>query len=356
MILRHYTIRTIVELYHSSGNYVREASAAAVNGWQRFWFLPRDPATLSAMRIFVGMLLFYTHAVWAFDWQGFFGPAGWLDKAARTAPFMPPPGQAPSMFARWTWTHFDWIQDQSVLWALHWAALGVFVLLIFGLFTRTVAVLSWLIAVSYTQRNPQAMFGLDGINTMLSMYLWVGPCGACYSLDSWLKNRKEKNLAAGQGRGEALAVRPIELSITANIAIRLIQLHMCLIYLFSAIGKLQGESWGSGVALWGAVANREYQSLDATWLAAYPLVVSILTHLTVMWELTYSVLVWPRLWRPLVLAMAVGVHLGIGIWMGMMSFGLAMIVGNMAFVESYYVRTIVSGRASLVPATVNTRK
>ena len=338
-------------MYSLLRNYLKDAYDAAVNGWQRFWFLPRDPATLCVIRICVGLLLLYTHAVWTLDWDGFFGPAGWLDKAARAAPFLPPPGQEPSIFARWQWSHFDWFESQSTLWTLHWAALGVFAMLTVGFFTRTVAVLSWLIAVSYTQRNPQAMFGLDGINTMLAMYLWIGPCGDWYSVDAWLKRRQEQSRAAEQGRG--LAPRPIELSITANIAIRLIQCHMCLIYLFSAIGKLQGESWGSGVALWGAVANREYQSLDATWLAAYPLVVSILTHLTVMWELTYSVLVWPRLWRPLVLAMAVGVHLGIGLWMGMMSFGLAMIVGNLAFVESYYTRTLLSRRASLVPASVN---
>ena len=333
-------------------NYRKEASTAAVSGWQRFWFLPRDPATLCVLRICIGLLLLYTHAVWTLDWDGFFGPAGWLDKTARAAPFAPPPGEAPSIFARWQWSHFDWIESQAVLWTLHWVALGIFTLLVLGLFSRTAAVLSWLIAVSYTQRNPQAMFGLDGINTMLAMYLWIGPCGDWYSIDAWLRRRKESYQMAGQGRGDAPPVRPIELSITANISIRLIQLHMCLIYLFSAIGKLQGESWASGVALWGAVANREYQSMDATWLAAYPLVISILTHLTVMWELTYPVLVWPRLWRPLVLAMAVGVHLGIGLWMGMMSFGLAMIVGNMAFVESYYVRTILGGRASLVPASV----
>ena len=57
-------------------NKAIEVKAAAVNGWQRFWFLPRDPATLSAIRIAVGLLLLYTHAVWTLDWDGFFGSAG----------------------------------------------------------------------------------------------------------------------------------------------------------------------------------------------------------------------------------------------------------------------------------------
>jgi hypothetical protein len=45
-------------------------------------------------------------------------------------------------------------------------------------------------------------------------------------------------------------------------------------------------------------------------------------------------LVWPRLTRPLALAMAVPVHLGIGLAMGMMEFGLAMITANMAFLSA----------------------
>ena len=77
-------------------------------------------------------------------------------------------------------------------------------------------------------------------------------------------------------------------SITANLAIRLIQIHMCIIYLFSGLGKLQGESWWNGEAVWFSSANLEYQFLiDMTWLANHPYLVSLLTHLTVYWELTY---------------------------------------------------------------------
>ena len=38
-----------------------------VAGWNRFWFTPADPATLGAIRIFAGAMLFYTHLVWSLD-------------------------------------------------------------------------------------------------------------------------------------------------------------------------------------------------------------------------------------------------------------------------------------------------
>jgi hypothetical protein len=119
----------------------------------------------------------------------------------------------------------------------------------------------------------------------------------------------------------------------ANISLRLIQLSICVVYFFSGCGKLLGASWWEGTALWGAAANVQYRTLDLTWMAGHPLLVNALTLGTLFWEVSYAALVWPRLTRPLALAMAVLVHLGIGLTMGMMEFGLAMIVANLAFVS-----------------------
>ena len=121
------------------------------------------------------------------------------------------------------------------------------------------------------------------------------------------------------------------LSVTANIAIRLIQVHMCVIYLFGGISKLSGNTWWNGTAAWYAIANYEYQSLDMLWLAYYPFVIALASHVTVFWETFYCVLIWPRLTRPIFLALAVAVHGGIALCLGMITFGLAMLIANLAF-------------------------
>lgn len=82
-----------------------------------------------------------------------------------------------------------------------------------------------------------------------------------------------------------------------------------------------------------AIANYEYQSLDVTWLAHYPRLIALLTHVTVFWEAYYCFLVWPRVTRPLVLMVAVAVHGGIALFLGMPTFGLAMLIANVAFVS-----------------------
>lgn len=302
--------------------------------WNRFWFTPTDPATLSLIRVLAGSLLLYTHAVWSLDLEGFIGPNGWLPvEVIRTYSHTPPGADSPdSTF----WSVFYWIESTWLLWTVHIFALVVFACLFLGLFTRAAAVLAYLLAVSYAHRvTPGAFFGLDKVNCMLAMYLMLGPCGARYSLDRILRMR----------RGDTSY--PAE-SVTANLAIRLLQVHLCIIYLFSGIAKVEGENWSAGTAVWWAVANYEYQSFDMTWLAAWPVLVAVLTHVTVFWELSYCCLVWNCYTRPIVLWIAVGVHGGIALFMGMITFGLAMIYANLAFLRPETVRRWIDPMAARV--------
>ena len=80
---------------------------------------------------------------------------------------------------------------------------------------------------------------------------------------------------------------------------------------------------------------------DALQLLAQTWLIALLTHLTVFWETFYCFLIWPKLTRPICLAMAVGVHLGIAMCLGMKTFGLVMIIGNLAFVYPETVRDVV---------------
>ncbi len=302
-------------------DYFRKLYRSSFTGWSRFWFTPSDPTTLCLIRVLAGSLLLYTHLVWSLDLQSFFGPKGWVSPEALAAM----PGSRVGV-----WSHLFWIHSPTVLWISHIAALAVLLLFILGFMTRVMAVLAYLITVSYANRLiPQALFGLDDINAMLSMYLMLGPCGAKYSIDAWLRRRR-----AGEGG-------PLSPTVSANFAIRLIQVHMCVIYFFSALGKLAGGTWLGGQALWLAAANLEYQSVDLTWLAGWPRLINALTISAVLWELFYPVLIWPRLTRPLMLAMAVLVHGGIAIFLGMQTFGLAMLIGNLAFVRPDFLRNMI---------------
>ena len=76
-------------------------------------------------------------------------------------------------------------------------------------------------------------------------------------------------------------------------------------------------------------------------IGVQPKLTALMTHITVFWELFFIVLIWHRGWRPIVLLSAVAVHGGIAIAMGMITFGLVMLIGNMAFLSPQFVRAVV---------------
>lgn len=278
--------------------------------WNRFWFTPQNPSVLSAMRIMVGCIVFYCHLVWTLELSTFLGSEGLLPREYRELLFG-------NTFA---WSHLDWFATPQAFVIIHVIGLIVVAVFTVGLWTRWSAIATTLLVISYANRGTGALFGLDQINAFLCMYLAIGNSGGAFSIDAWLAKRR----GAGEGNGRDTGTR---------IATRLIQIHMCIVYFFAALGKLQGDTWFNGEAVWGALASYEYQTLDMTWLGEHMWLVAILTLGSLFWELSYAALVWPKLTRPIVLAIAIPVHVGIGVCMGMITFGMIMLVGNFAFVD-----------------------
>lgn len=282
--------------------------------WNAFWFTPADPLPLALVRIAAGALLAWSSLVWLLDADAFFGVDGW---------------QSPENVWRmndqpWQWSWYFLAGSSGAVRLLTAITLAAAVMLTLGIATPLAAGISLVGFISAVNRSPLNVFGFDDVLGMLLVAVAVGPAGAALSIDRWLAP-------------DISADRP---SVRANLAIRLIQVHLCVIYLFSGCGKLLGASWWEGAALWGAAANVQYRTLDLTWLAGHPLLVNALTLGTLWWEVAYCVVVWPRLTRRLTLAMAVPVHLGIGLAMGMMEFGLAMLAANMAFVPASVLRRL----------------
>jgi uncharacterized membrane protein YphA (DoxX/SURF4 family) len=270
------------------------------------------------VRILAGGLLAWSSLVWLLDADAFFGDAGWQQ-----------PWNVWRMNDQpWQWSWYFAAGSPAAVRLLAIVTLVAAVLLAIGLFTPLAAVVALAGFVSAYNRAPLNVFGFDDVLGVLLVALAVGPGGAVLSADRLL--------------APAAAARP---SIRANTSLRLIQVTLCVIYLFSGCGKLLGASWWEGTALWGAAANMQYRTLDLTWLASHPLLVNVLTLATLWWEISYAALVWPRLTRRVVLAMALPVHLGIGLAMGMMEFGLAMLTANLAFVPADVLRRFLPGGA-----------
>ena len=304
--------------------YLASFVATLSERWNAFWYTPADPTLLGMIRILTGLMLVYTHAVWGLALHDFFGPDGWISRDLVEL-------VQTNQFAYSLW----WLVPPSWLWPAYAAAMVILALFTVGLWTRVTSLLSLLIVISFVNRVPEALFGLDKLNVILTFYLAIGPSGSALSLDRWLALERRAGLP-----------RAPRQSVSAAFTLRLIQVHMCIVYFFAGISKLQGVAWWNGQAMWLAFGNLEYQSADMTWLAWHPWAVNFLTHFTALWELSFCVLVWIPLLRPLVLIAAVVLHVAIGACLGLWTFSLIMLVGCASFLPRDGVARLVTALTS----------
>ena len=230
------------------------------------------------------------------------------------------------------------------MFAVHIIAGVIIFLYWIGFLTRLTSVLAFAIHVSYCQRAAMSTYGMDQILGILTMYLMIAPCGHNYSIDALIRHWKTRTIADAANPSNSVSQYS-----SARLATRLIQFHYCVIYFFAATGKLQGESWWNGFAFWRSITNQEYQTLDLTWLAWFPFVLELITHVTVLWEISFAYLIWVKPLRPAVLLMGVMMHLGIGALFGMWTFGLTMIFGYLAFIEPETIRNLLNRRSRHEP-------
>lgn len=327
-------------------NQVRSWWVSIIWGWDVFWFTPQTPHTLAIIRIATGLMMLYSHGVLASQFDSFVGDQAWIDN--ETARHL---HDGAFGFSDWGWSYLWYLDNPLVLWLHHAMALLVTACFAAGLLTRVTVPAAVFFQLMYLHRLTGTLFGLDQIVTYCAMYLMLAPCGGWLSVDAWLRKRLEPAVQAS--RFLSWFFPDAAPSTAANVATRLLQLHLAVIYLFGGLAKARGTSWWDGTAIWYAVANYEYQSWDLTWLGRYPRIASLLTNLTLLWEVSYIALVWPRLTRPIVLAVAVAVHGGIAAFLGMITFGSMMIVANLVFVPPAMIARLLGATPSVDQSAID---
>lgn len=326
--------------------YVAGLGRAAARGWNAFFFTPADPTPLGVIRVAVGALALWNLAVYGLDLRDFFGSDGWADPAA--VRFVEGASKP------YAWSFWFYVPDAALrpVWGVCLAVVALFTA---GLFSRVTAVLTWVILVATVRRVPVALFGFDQALTAWALYLAAtGASGQAVSLDRflarWRRARAEWSRRRRDGKAPTAAGAPAP-TVSANLALRLIQLHLGLVYGMAGLAKLQGPAWWNGMAMWGALASAEFRLLDFTWTAGHPWLLNLMTHGSLALEVGYPALVWVRPVRPLVLAATAALHVGIGLTApGLGEFGLAMIAANVAFVPGPWLRSLVTGRDRSRPA------
>lgn len=184
--------------------------------------------------------------------------------------------------------------------------------LLVGWRTRLAAALAWLTHLALNVSGNASISGMDQFANIGLFYCVCMPVGDVLSADR----------RAGRVAGDP--------SPAARLSLRVLQLHLCVVYFASGVEKATGEQWWNGEAIWRAVMRPDLGQVDFAWLAAVPWVAALACWSTLVLEIGYAFLVWPRRTRALWALSMVGLHAGIALALGLLSFSAVMIVLNVS--------------------------
>lgn len=302
----------------SQRGYLPELIDRFGQGWNRFWYAPAQAHTVCLLRILVGAIAFYLIASFGPDLELFFGSEGLLSVEDVVAI-----REGASRPVRWS--YLDYLHSPTELWAGHVAGLVVLGCFTLGIASRATAVLATLVFLSYFHRAPMLTSEVDLVVAFLLLYLCVGPTGAHWSVDRWLATRKQTPLARSS---------PLAPTLSANLCVRLIQVHASTVYLLMALGKLSySDVWWDGTAVWWLLTRPESTVIDLHWLAGSAYLINAWTHAIVAFELAFAVLIWIPLARPVLIFLGAISWSLLAVLTGMAPFCLAMFAASLAFVH-----------------------
>jgi hypothetical protein len=204
------------------------------------------------------------------------------------------------------------VSEEVCLRGLFLTYLGSLGALLLGWRTRPAAVTGWLISLSFKTSSSLSAYGVyEFANIALFYCVWM-PVGHALSIDR---------------RAGRVSDAP---SAMACLSLRVLQLHLCIVYLASGIEKATGDQWRNGEALWRALMRGDLGQYDFSWLANCPELAQVICWGTLAIEIGYAFLIWPRSTRRAMALAAIGMHAGIAVAMGLWSFSALMIVLNAA--------------------------
>jgi len=170
----------------------------------------------------------------------------------------------------------------------------------------------WLLYVSYLNRNPAIVYGVDLLLANLLLVVCMAPVGRWSPLDpaggSWPSGPR------------------------ATVCLALVRWQMAIVFFFTAAQKLRGDLWWSGEAVWVVVNNPEFSHAPiAGLLAERAWLITLSTHGALLVELSYAFLIWGARTRRWMLGAIIVFHLGPAAVFGLYLFAWVAVVGHLSF-------------------------
>lgn len=205
-------------------------------------------------------------------------------------------------------TPFAWApESDAVLYgqAIAFTMASVFVLI--GIRPRLFILLLAYLHASFQYRNPYILNSGDRLFMIVGALAALMPLGHRFGVDAWLRAKAGKLAPAATMWGQ-----------------RLIGLQLSYVYLNSAFAKLGNERWRNGLALRDVLSSPVFAEWPM-YIDFKPLIL-FLTYSTLVFELSFPLMVWMKRYRPYVIAAGIAFHTSIDVAMLIPIFSAIMIV------------------------------
>lgn len=270
------------------------------------------------VRVGLGATMLYIYAVHYRDRDYLWGPNGvWEWSSFRAQP-------GPSFYALTT----DPVWFQVIF------HLGILCTLLFALGWRTrfTTPLMWMFTWSLQQRNPMILDGGDNLMILVLVYLMLVDTGQHLAIDA----TRRRTTSVDRDR------LPYRIgTLLHNAGLAAVVLQVVVVYWASGMYKVQGELWQNGTALYYIMRVSEF-----TWPGWSELVwrngllVGLLTHATVLFQIAFPLLLLRRETRVLAVLGGIALHGGIAVFMGLISFSAVMISTELVIISDRRYRQI----------------
>lgn len=248
---------------------------------------PRDSLPACAARAGLGTTLLLAYLQYLPYAEVFFGPhgIGGHDTVTRHAHFW---GIAFEWYTRIRLLHH--VDSLAVMWCLYTALLisaGAFAV---GFHARVAGVAAATLHMIFYAHNPMLDGAWGALMGPWIFYLALTACDGQLSVRAWLERR----------RGAPPSPR------AAPWGMRLLQVHLCVMYLVPGFERLDAEGWVNGEMVLRSLMNVEYGRFELGWQSAAP-ALTLLTWAVLLLEPAAPFILWlrgvGRYWALLLIAM-----------------------------------------------------
>lgn len=281
----------------------------------RFFFAPVDLYSVSLFRCLLSLLLFFMYFIRFLDVSTFHFNDGMIH--ASDALLIIPEITRPSFPL--------FFQSDMGIYLTHVAYLVGLLLLSLGVIGRKLTWVIFLLHLSLMQRNFGLVYGADLFANFWLFYLSFIDHNKYFNVLLWWKDRNSVI--------SKIHLPRLESDMVSTVGIRLLQIQLCLAYAYTGIEKLKGQQWWEGTAVWYVVGIEEIMALDLSFLQHFPVLVAIMTMVTVIFEVYFPFAVASKRLKPIWLSLGVSLHLMIAIFMDLFFFCFVMILVYLIFLD-----------------------